>query len=141
MDWTDFDHDGQLTLVLSLVTGHGRAAPLIWLTVWKEELADRRNDYEDACLVRLAETLPAGCRVTILADRGFGDQKLFAFLGDLGFGYVIRFRGNIRVADATGEIKPAAEWVGKGGRARKLRDARVTAQPGRKGPSCFQAAS
>jgi hypothetical protein len=128
MDWTDFDHDGQSTLVLSLVTGHGRAAPLIWLTVWKEEIATRRNDYEDTCLRRLAETIPAGCRVTILADRGFGDQKLLAFLGELGFGYVIRFRGNIRVADAAGETRPAAEWVGKGGRARKLRDARITAQ-------------
>ena len=128
MDWTDFDHDDQSTLVLSLVTGHGRAAPLIWLTVWKEEIATRRNDYEDACLRRLAETIPEGCRVTILADRGFGDQKLFAFLGELGFGYVIRFRGNIRVADADGRTKPAAEWVGKGGRARKLRNARVTAQ-------------
>jgi hypothetical protein len=128
MDWTDFDRDGQSTLVLSLVTGHGRAAPLIWLTVWKEEIATRRNDYEDACLRRLAETIPPGCRVTILADRGFGDQKLFAFLGELGFGYVIRFRGNIRVAAEDGETKPAAEWVGKGGRARKLRHARVTAQ-------------
>ena len=128
MDWTDFDRDGQSTLVLSLVTGHGRAAPLIWLTVWKEEIATRRNDYEDACLRRLAETMPPGCRVTILADRGFGDQKLFAFLGELGFGYVIRFRGNIRVTDASDETKAAAEWVGKGGRARKLRDARITAQ-------------
>jgi hypothetical protein len=128
MDWTDFDHDGQSTLVLSLVTGHGRAAPLIWLTVWKEEITTRRNDYEDACLRRLAETMPVGCRVTILADRGFGDQKLFAFLAELGFAYVIRFRGNIHVADATGETRPAAEWVGKGGRARKLRDARVTTQ-------------
>src|SRR5215212_351668 len=128
MDWTDFDHDGQSTLVLSLVTGHGRAAPLIWLSVWKEEIATRRNDYEDACLRRLAETLPQGCRVTILADRGFGDQKLFAFLTELGFGHVIRFRGNIRVAAEDGETRPAAEWVGKGGRARKLRGARVTAQ-------------
>jgi hypothetical protein len=128
MDWTDFDHDGQSTLVLSLVTGHGRAAPLLWLTVWKEEIAARRNDYEDACLRRLAELAPAGCRVTILADRGFGDQKLFAFLGELGFGYVIRFRGNIRVSAEDGETKPAAEWVGKGGRARTLRHARVTAQ-------------
>ncbi len=128
MDWTDFDHDGQSTLVLSLVTGHGRAAPLLWLTVWKEEIATRRNDYEDACLRRLAETAPPGCRVTILADRGFGDQKLFAFLAELGFGYVIRFRGNIHVTDATGETKPAVDWVGKAGRARKLRDARVTAQ-------------
>ena len=128
MDWTDFDHDGQSTLVLSLVTSHGRAAPLLWLSVWKEEIATRRNDYEDACLRRLAETLPPGCRVTILADRGFGDQKLFAFLGELGFGYVIRFRGNIRVTDASGETKAAAEWIGRGGRARKLRHARVTAQ-------------
>ena len=128
VDWTDFHHGGQSTLVPSLVTGHGRAAPLIWLSVWKEEIATRRNDHEDACLRRLAETVPPGCRVTILADRGFGDQKLFAFLDELDFGYVIRFRGNIRVADATGETRPAADWVGKGGRARKLRDARVTAQ-------------
>ena len=128
MDWTDFDPDGQSTLVLSLVTGHGRAAPLIWLTIWKEEIATRRNDYEDACLRRLAETVPAGCKVTILADRGFGGQKLFAFLPELRFGYVIRFRGNTHVADVTGETKPAAEWVGKSGRARKLRDARVTAR-------------
>ncbi|MBY0333040.1 MAG: IS4 family transposase [Acetobacteraceae bacterium] len=128
MDWTEFAHDGQSTLVLSLVTGHGRAAPLLWLIVWKEEIATRRNDYEDACLRRLAATMPASCRVTILADRGFGDQKLFVFLAELGFGYVIRFRGNIRVTDAAGESRPAAEWVGRGGRARKLRDARVTAQ-------------
>lgn len=128
MDWTDFDHDGQSTLVLSLVSSHGRAAPLIWLTVWKEEIATRRNDYEDACLRRLAETIPPDCRVTILADRGFGDQKLFAFLTELGFAYVIRFRGNIQVTDATGETRRAADWVGKAGRARKLANARVTAK-------------
>jgi hypothetical protein len=128
MDWTDFDHDGQSTLVLSLVSSHGRAAPLIWLTVWKEEIATRRNDYEDACLRRLAETIPPDCRVTILADRGFGDQKLFAFLTKLDFAYVIRFRGNIQVTDATGETRRAADWVGKAGRARKLANARVTAK-------------
>jgi len=128
MDWTDFDHDDQATLALHLVTGHGRASPLIWLTVWKDELKDRRNDFEDACLRRLAELLPSGGRVTILADRGFGDQKLFAYLAALGFGYVIRFRGNIHVTEVNGTTKPAAEWVGRGGRARKLPDARVTAK-------------
>jgi len=128
MDWTDFDQDDQATLVLSLVTGHGRAAPLLWLSVWKGELTKQRNDFEDACLRRLAALVPPGCRVTILADRGFGDQKLFAFLPELGFGYVIRFHGNIHVTDVDGRTRPAAEWVGKGGRARKLVDARVTAQ-------------
>ena len=128
MDWTAFDHDDRATLVLSLVTGHGRAAPLLWLSVWKDKLKKQRNDFEDACLRRLADLVPSGCRVTILADRGFGDQKLVAFLDTLGFGYVIRFRGNIHVTAADGQSKPAAEWVGKGGRARTLRDARVTAK-------------
>jgi hypothetical protein len=127
MDWTDFDADDQTTLALNLVTRHGRATPLLWLTVSKDELKDRRNDFEDLCLSRLAEVLPEGVAVTILADRGFGDTKLFAFLDELGFAYVIRFRGNIHVTAADGETHPAADWVGKGGRARRLRDAEVTA--------------
>lgn len=127
MDWTDFEGDKQTTLVLSLVTRHGRATPLLWLTVDKATLKDRRNEYEDRCLSRFAEVLPAGTEVTILADRGFGDQKLFAFLTALGFAYVIRFRGNITVTDAQGESRSAAEWVGVGGRARTLQGAKVTA--------------
>src|SRR5208282_1574913 len=127
MDWTDFDADDQTTLALNLITNHGRATPLLWLTVLKDELKDKRNDFEDLCLARLAEVLPEGVAVTILADRGFGDTKLFVFLVELGFAYVIRFRGNIHVTAADGETRDAADWVGKGGRARKLRDAEVTA--------------
>ena len=127
MDWTDFDGDGQATLALNLVTEHGRAMPLLWLSMWKDELKDQRNDIEDNCLRRLSEVLPPGCRVTILADRGFADHKLFAYLADLGFAYVIRFRGNIHVTDASGETRTAANWVGRSGRARKLRGARITA--------------
>ncbi|MDE8347550.1 MAG: hypothetical protein POH28_15455, partial [Acidocella sp.] len=87
MDWTDFDRDDQTTLALNLVTSHGRAMPLLWLSVWKDELKDQRNAIEDTCLRRLSEVVPPGCWVTILADRGFGDHKLFAYLGDLGFAY------------------------------------------------------
>ena len=101
--------------------------PLIWLTVDKDELKNQRNDFEDACLNRLKATLPEGASVTILADRGFGDVKLFEFLESLGFRYVIRIRGNIHVRAADGETRLAADWVGKGGRARKLRDAELTA--------------
>ena len=80
MDWTDFDADDQSTLALNLVTPHGRATPLMWLTVLKDELKGRRNDWEDLCLSHLAKILPEGVAVTILADRGFGDTKLFDFL-------------------------------------------------------------
>ena len=76
-------------LVMAMI-GHGRATPPLWLTVWKEELSARCNDYEDACLVRLSQVVLPGSVVTILADRGFGGHKLFAFLDKPGFGYVIR---------------------------------------------------
>jgi hypothetical protein len=119
--------DDQSTLALNLVTPHGRATPLLWLTVLKDELKGRRNDWEDLCLSHLAKSLPEGVAVTILADRGFGDTKLFDFLATLGFGYVIRFRGNIQVSASDGETKLASQWVGKAGRARKLVDAEVAA--------------
>jgi hypothetical protein len=35
MDWTDFARDGQATLARNLVTRHGRATPLLWVSVWK----------------------------------------------------------------------------------------------------------
>jgi len=128
MDWTDFDADGQATIMLSLLCRHGRATPLVWLTVGTATLKDRRNAYEDQVLMRLAEVLPAGVRVRIVADRGFGDQKLYRMLTEeLKFDFVIRFRGNIKVTAADGEARPAAGWVGAGGRARVLRGATVTA--------------
>jgi hypothetical protein len=126
MDWTEFDADDQSTLALNLVTNHGRAQPLLWFSVFKAELTGKRNDIEDMCLARLKQALPEGAKVTILADRGFGDVRLFSFLEDLGFGYVIRFRGDTFVTAADGETRRAEDWVGVGGRARKLADAEIS---------------
>ncbi len=127
LDWTEFDADGHSTLVLTLLTRHGRSTPLIWLTVEKSQLKGRRNQYEDELLQRFHDVLPEGVAVTLMADRGFGDQKLFEFVEHrLGFDYVIRFRGNIRVTSAKGETRESKDWVGKGGRARTLRGALVT---------------
>lgn len=127
MDWTDFDADGQSTIMLSLLSSHGRATPLLWRTVDKTTLKTRRNSYEYQVLIRLAESLPDGVKATIVADRGFGDQKLYRLLGEeLQFDYVIRFRGNIKVTSPSGESKPAAEWTGPSGRARIVRQGMVT---------------
>jgi hypothetical protein len=135
MDWTEFDADGQATLMLSLLTSHGRATPLLWLTVDTSTLKNHRNEYEYQVLVRLADALPSDIKVCIVADRGFGDQKLYRVLSEeLKFDYVIRFRGNIQVTAADGEMRTAAAWVGPGGRARVLRNALVTAE-------CYQVGS
>ena len=128
LDWTDFDADKQATIMLSLITDHGRATPLVWLTVNKDTLKNNRSRYEHRVLVRLAELLPADIKVCVVADRGFGDQKLYRVLTEeLYFDYIIRFRGNIAVTATTGETRTAAAWVRPGGRARVLRGAAVTA--------------
>jgi len=75
-----------------LITSHGRATPLVWKTVRKSALKNKRNEHEYEVIRRLHEILPAEVNVTLLADRGFGDQKLFAYLGVLGWSYAIRFR-------------------------------------------------
>jgi Transposase DDE domain len=127
LDWTDFDADGQTTLMLSLLTRHGRATPLYWLTVDSKTLKGRRNQYEYQVLVRFAAALPDGTEVTVVADRGFCDHKLYRVLRDeLKFDFVIRMRANIMVTAASGERRKAADWVGPGGRARALHGASVT---------------
>lgn len=127
MDWTEFDPDGHSTIMLSLITGHGRATPLIWRTVNKRLLKGARNAHEDAVLKRLKETLPERCRVTILADRGFCDIKLYSYLKDtLGFDYVIRFRDNILVEGSKGKAQSALHWVAKSGRLRMLQKVKIT---------------
>jgi hypothetical protein len=128
LDWTSFDADGQATLMLSLLCRHGRATPLVWLTVDTATLKDRRNAYEYQVLVRLAELLPTEVGVRVVADRGFGDHKLYRVLTEeRTFDFVIRFRGTIRVTAADGQTRAAADWVGAGGRARVPRGAAVTA--------------
>ena len=90
LDWTDFAEDGQSTLALNLITSHGRATPLLWKTALKSSLKHNRVRYEDQLLTQLKEMLPNGLKVTILADRGFADQKFFQFIGnELGFFYII----------------------------------------------------
>lgn len=127
LDWTEFDADDHSMLVASLQTKHGRSTALLWKTVVKSELKDNRNRHEDELMIRLRQLVPLSVHVTIVADRGFGDQKLYAFLEELDFDYIIRFKGNILVTNSKGESRMAGDWVGKGGRMKVIKNAEVTA--------------
>ena len=129
IDWTDFDSDKQTTLAIHRVTRHGRATPLLWMSVSKRSLKRNRNRYEGELLHRLKAVLPNGVKVTVLADSGFGYTDFYHVLSHvLEFDFVIRFRGNIKVTSSKGETRNANDWVGKQGRARTLRNAKVTAK-------------
>jgi hypothetical protein len=126
LDWTEFDADKQATICLYMITRHGRATPLIWKTVSKKTLAGKRNEYEYDVVGHLHDALPPDVKITLLADRGFGDQKMYAFLDTFGWDYVIRFRECIHVTDASGTTKPAADWLDSTGRAKMLKGVSVT---------------
>jgi hypothetical protein len=125
LDWTEFDKDDHAVIALYLITSHGRATPLIWKTVRKSELKTHRNDHEYSVIERLSEILPESLDITLLADRGFGDQKLFTFLETLGWQYAIRFRGIIKVTH-DGRTMPASKWVPLSGHAKMLRGVEIT---------------
>lgn len=131
LDWTEYDRDRHATLALHLVTSHGRATPLLWKTVSKSRLRGKRNAHEDRLLERLRVAVPDNVKVTVLADRGFGDAALYALHWDLDLDHIIRFRGDVIVTTADGESCPAKNLLLPSGRARILRDVRVT---GRKAP-------
>ena len=126
LDWTEFDDDDHATLCAYLVTTHGRATPMVWQTVLKSELRGRRTGIEHTMIERIHGWLDADVRVELLADRGFGDQKLYELLMLYGWDFHIRFRGNIRVESSDGEARTGNEWVPPTGRARMLRNPRVT---------------
>lgn len=126
LDWTEFDDDDHATLALYVITTHGRATPLAWRTVKKSELKGRRSAIERELVEDVHHVIPEHVDVTLLADRGFGDQDFYEHLDILGWRYVIRFRGAILV-EHEGVEKPASEWLAPGGRARRLDGARVTA--------------
>lgn len=127
LDWTEFDADDHVTLCAYAVTRHGRATPLIWKTHKKSDLEGHRTQWEHDLVEQLHRAMAPSVAITLLADRGFGDQKLYALLALLGWDYVIRFRGGILVENGSGEIRLASEWVHAAGRASMIRGAKVTA--------------
>ena len=132
LDWTEFDADGQMTLALHLITTHGRSTALAWRTIYKRALESRRSEHERELLTLFRDALPSGVKVTVLADRGFGSRKLYADLQELGFDFVIRFRGRIKVTDSvSAEMRSASEWVPSNGRAVLIPNALVTADQSR----------
>ncbi len=60
MDWTDFDSDDQTTPALSLIMRHGRAIPIVWLTVKKSKLKNRQTLHERTAVQMLEQALHLG---------------------------------------------------------------------------------
>jgi hypothetical protein len=126
LDWTEHARDGQSTICAYLVSRHGRATPLVWMTVETASLKNNRNRFEDELLSLLKEKVPPDVEVTVLADRGFGDTGLYEFLEELRFKYVIRFRGIIQMRTEAGAHGAASEFLGPAGRPTRYDNVELT---------------
>ena len=127
LDWTSFWHDGQQTLCLNLLTNHGRATPLLWQSVENKRLKNNRAHYEDQMLSRFKAVIPDNVRVTLVADRGFASYRFFEFIEkELEFNYVIRLKSSTTVISHKDTSKKAKEWLHPDGRARNIKQARLT---------------
>ena len=80
--------------------------------------------------------LPDDVKVTLLADRGFADTKLFGFLAEPGFDYVIRLKGNTKVSAADGPTRPASEGSAKAVGRASCAMPRSPRRSARSAPSC-----
>jgi hypothetical protein len=114
LDWTEYDDTDQSRITVNLVTRHGRATPLVWLTVEKSSLKNHRTHFEKKVLRLLARSIPEGVKVIVVADRGFGSTAFFSYIKKkLGWDYIIRIKGFLEVYD---------EWHPLG---RKVEDVRL----------------
>jgi len=125
LDWTEFDGDNQSVLALYLVSGHGRATPLVWKAVYKSKLKNNRARYETELIELLHRCLSSEISVTLIADRGFGDVARYDQLDILGWDFIIRFKQGIHVQH-NGETRSAKGWMHASGRARKLKGVSMT---------------
>ena len=129
LDWTTFAKDDQHTLALNLITKAGCSTPLLWQSVHQHQLKNNRARYEDQMLSKLKEVLPKDVVITLLADRGFADQKFFNLLeNELKFNFIIRFKKGTELSNSKGETKKAGEWLEKNGRAKTMKNVTITSE-------------
>jgi hypothetical protein len=103
---------GRFTLVRLALIYRGRALPLCWLVLSSQSASVGYADYH-LILRQAAALIPVSCQVVLLADRGFGDVKLFQLARDLGWSFRIRLKGSLWVYRANqprtkvGRLMPA----------------------------------
>jgi len=74
----------------------GRAVPLVWKVIEQPSASVGFSEYA-LLLSQAATLLPQGVKVVFLADRGFADTGLMAYVRQLGWHFRIRIKANFWV--------------------------------------------
>jgi hypothetical protein len=101
----------------------GRSLPLVW-TTWPANRPLEGQGFWvrlEELLSEVAQLLPAGLRVTVLADRAFGSPAFSDLVAKRHWHWVVRVQGQTRCRDRCGRERPVADLIGGKGERKKMR--------------------
>jgi hypothetical protein len=94
LDWVEVRNFHTL---MAAAVRRGRAVPLVWASYPEWVLFRSQNSLEEGLLRLLRSLVPAGVRIILLADRGFGRAELAKTCRQIGVSFVIRIKPDVRV--------------------------------------------
>jgi hypothetical protein len=118
---------GRFTIVRLALIYRGRAIPISWTVLASGSTSVALRDYRTV-LFQAVWVLPPGCRVILLADRGFNDLELLQLVRDLGWSFRIRLKNSIQVYRANHPASTIARLMPAKGQARFFRSVWMTRQ-------------
>lgn len=101
LDWTTLP--GNIPCLMAAIPFHGRAIPLLWQIVPFASLKDSQNKIEERLVVQLTRLIPAGKRIMLVADRGFGRATFVQFLLQHDLLFVLRVRADVIITTRKGK--------------------------------------
>jgi hypothetical protein len=118
---------GRFVIIRLALVYRGRALPLGWVVCASGSATVHLARYQHM-LVLVARCMPEDCTVVLLADRAFGDVKLFKLLRQLGWHYRIRVKQSVWVHRATKKKQKISALFGQPGSVRLFQHVWLTDQ-------------
>jgi hypothetical protein len=117
---------GQFCVIRLVLIYRGRAIPWVWKVLEHKSATVGFSDYQPL-LLQVPSLLPQGVKVVLLADRGFADTDLMAFIRTLGWHFRIRIKANFWVYQGKQGTQVAHFYL-RPGQAMYLHQVHLTAQ-------------
>ena len=122
MDWTEFDADDHSTWLSACKPTMAAVLRCCGKPIENRCSKGNAMPMRKSCSPNSKQTPPEGIFVTVVADRGFGYMEPFERLEqELGFAYIIRFKGKYFGWLPVGEQVPARDRLTPTGRTRTLK--------------------
>lgn len=116
-------HTDQYRVLLAALWYRGRAVPLAWVE-WRAQQPLEVSYWAlvDTLLDRVAQIVPAGLQVVIIADRAFGNPAFTDRVAARGWDWLVRIQGQTCFRDCQGRRwqasqtlpQPGGRWKGQG---------------------------